>query len=223
MALAPPLPADLQTPCLVVDRDVLEGNLVAMAERAGDHGLALRPHAKTHKCLEIARRQVVLGAVGRCWRPWVRRRSSQRRASPTFSSPTHCGPRERRRRLCALAERVSLRVGADSAEGVEVLARSLAGTEVEIVVEIDSGHHRTGVAPKRAGQVAAAAHRHGLGVAGVFTFPGHSYEPGSREQAAADEARALQEADAAHAGQGWARACAAADRRRPRRWRSRGR
>ena len=64
MALAPPLPADLQTPCLVVDRDVLEGNLVAMAERAGDHGLALRPHAKTHKCLEIARRQVVLGAVG---------------------------------------------------------------------------------------------------------------------------------------------------------------
>ena len=103
----------------------------------------------------------------------------------------------RGRRLCALAERVSLRVGADSAEGVEVLARSLAGTEVEIVVEIDSGHHRTGVAPKRAGQVAAAAHRHGLGVAGVFTFPGHSYEPGSREQAAADEARALQEADAA--------------------------
>ena len=80
---------------------------------------------------------------------------------------------------------------------MEVLARSLAGTEVEIVVEIDSGHHRTGVAPKRAGQVAAAAHRHGLGVAGVFTFPGHSYEPGRREQAAADEARALQEADAA--------------------------
>jgi D-serine deaminase-like pyridoxal phosphate-dependent protein len=65
------------------------------------------------------------------------------------------------------------------------------------VVEVDSGHNRTGVAPERAGQVAAAAHRYGLGVAGVFTFPGHSYEPGQREQAAADEARALQEADVA--------------------------
>ena len=164
---------------------------------SADHGLALRPHAKTHKCLEIARRQVVLGAVGLTLATVGEAEVFAEEASPTFSSPTHCGPRERGRRLCALAERVSLRVGADSAEGVEVLARSLAGTEVEIVVEIDSGHHRTGVAPKRAGQVAAAAHRHGLGVAGVFTFPGHSYEPGSRERAAADEARALQEADAA--------------------------
>ena len=64
MTLAPSLPADLQTPCLVVDRDVLEANLVAMAGHARDHGVALRPHAKTHKCLEIARRQETLGAVG---------------------------------------------------------------------------------------------------------------------------------------------------------------
>ena len=198
MALAPPLPADLQTPCLVVDRDVLEGNLVAMAERAGDHGLALRPHAKTHKCLEIARRQVVLGAVGLTLATVGEAEVfAEAGFTDLFIAYPLWAAGARGRRLCALAERVSLRVGADSAEGVEVLARSLAGTEVEIVVEIDSGHHRTGVAPKRAGQVAAAAHRHGLGVAGVFTFPGHSYEPGSRERAAADEARALQEADAA--------------------------
>ncbi len=69
-------------------------------------------------------------------------------------------------RLRALAERVALRVGADSAEGVELLARALAGTEAEVVVEVDSGQHRTGVAPEGAGQVAAAARRFGLGVAG---------------------------------------------------------
>ena len=40
---------------------MLEANLVAMAGHARDHGVALRPHAKTHKCLEIARRQVALG------------------------------------------------------------------------------------------------------------------------------------------------------------------
>ena len=64
MALSSPLSADLETPCLVVDRDVLERNLVAMADSARDRRLALRPHAKTHKCVEIARRQVALGAVG---------------------------------------------------------------------------------------------------------------------------------------------------------------
>ncbi len=117
-------------------------------------------------------------------------------ASLTCSSPTRCGPPECVARGCALAERVALRVGADSAERVELLARALAGTEAD-VVEVDSGQHRTGVAPEGAGQVAAAARRFGLGVAGVFTFPGHSYGPGRRNEAALDEARALQEAEAA--------------------------
>ena len=198
MALAPPLVADVQTPCLVVDRDVLEMNLVAMAARARDHGIALRPHAKTHKCLEIARRQLALGAVGLTVATVGEAEvfadggfTDLFIAYPVWAAGAR-GPR-----LRALAERVALRVGADSAEGVELLARVLAGTEAEIVVEVDSGQHRTGVAPERAGQVAAAARRFGLEVAGVFTFPGHSYGPGRRNAAALDEARALQEADVA--------------------------
>jgi D-serine deaminase-like pyridoxal phosphate-dependent protein len=198
MAIAPPLPADLQTPCLVVERDVLEGNLVAMADRARDLGLALRPHAKTHKCLEIASRQVALGAVGLTVATVGEAEVfAEAGFTDLFIAYPLWAAGARGRRLRALAERVALRVGADSAEGVEVLARALAGTDVGIVVEVDSGQHRTGVAPEHAGQIAAAAHRQGLGVAGVFTFPGHSYEPGRREQAAADEAHALREADAA--------------------------
>jgi D-serine deaminase-like pyridoxal phosphate-dependent protein len=52
------------TPCLVVDLEVLDHNVTAMAIRAGDRGLALRPHVKTHKCVEIARRQLDAGACG---------------------------------------------------------------------------------------------------------------------------------------------------------------
>jgi D-serine deaminase-like pyridoxal phosphate-dependent protein len=198
MALAPPLPADLETPYLAVDRDVLERNLVAMADRARDHSLALRPHAKTHKCVEIARRQVALGAVGLTMATIGEAEvfadvgfTDLFIAYPVWASGAH-GPR-----LRALADRVALRVGVDSAEGVELLANALAGTEAKVLVEVDSGHHRTGVEPGQAGKIAAAAQRYGLAVAGVFTFPGHGYEPGRREQAAADEARALQEADAA--------------------------
>jgi hypothetical protein len=94
MALASPLPQDLQTPCLVVDRDVLEANLVAMADRARDHSFTLRPHAKTHKCFEIARRQLALGAVGLTVATVGEARFSLTRASPTCSSPTQCGPPE---------------------------------------------------------------------------------------------------------------------------------
>lgn len=53
-----------ETPCLVVDADVLDRNLRAMADSARVRSLALRPHAKTHKCIEIALRQLELGAVG---------------------------------------------------------------------------------------------------------------------------------------------------------------
>ena len=82
-----------------------------------------------------------------------------------------------------------MRVGIDSAEGAALLATAVPG--LEVLVEIDSGHHRSGVAPDRAVEVGSAARAAGLQVAGVFTFPGHSYAPGQRGQAAADEAAAL--------------------------------
>jgi D-serine deaminase-like pyridoxal phosphate-dependent protein len=198
MTVGAPLILDVQTPCLVVDRDVLDGNLVAMASRARDGGVALRPHAKTHKCVEIARRQLALGAVGLTVATVG---EGEVFADAGFTDLFIAYPLwasgARGMRLRALVERVALRVGVDSSEGVELLTRALDGTEAEVVVEVDSGHHRTGVTPALAGQVAVAARRSGLRVAGVFTFPGHGYGPGLRERAAADEARALLQADAA--------------------------
>jgi D-serine deaminase-like pyridoxal phosphate-dependent protein len=195
MTVGSPLPADLQTPCLVVDRDVLDANLSAMASHARESGVFLRPHAKTHKCVEIARRQLALGAVGLTVATVG---EGEVFADAGFTDVFiayplwAAGPRGVR--LRALAERVSLRVGVDSSAGAEVLARALAGTAAEVMVEIDSGHHRTGVAPELAGPIAVVAQRGGLHVSGVFTFPGHSYGPGQRERAAADEAHTLEKA-----------------------------
>ena len=56
----------LQTPALVIDLDMLERNIARMAEHARTVNIALRPHAKTHKCSEIARRQLEAGARGIC-------------------------------------------------------------------------------------------------------------------------------------------------------------
>ena len=55
---------DVATPAAVVDLDRLESNIARWQAHCDEHGLANRPHVKTHKCVEIARRQVELGARG---------------------------------------------------------------------------------------------------------------------------------------------------------------
>src|SRR5690349_13705342 len=56
--------ADLDTPALVIDLDVMELNLGRMAEHTREHGLRLRPHTKPHQIPELGRRQLDLGAAG---------------------------------------------------------------------------------------------------------------------------------------------------------------
>jgi D-serine deaminase-like pyridoxal phosphate-dependent protein len=174
----------------VVDPDVLTRNLAAMSDLARDRGLALRPHAKTHKCAEIARLQLAAGATGLT----VATVSEAEAfagvgvedlfiAYPLWVDPAKGG------RLRALAERVALAVGVDSPEGARALAAQVPGARV--LVEVDSGHHRTGVPPQEAGALAEAAARCGLEVRGVFTFPGHSYAPGAHAGVAAQESAAL--------------------------------
>ncbi|MGW0038908.1 alanine racemase [Gordonia sp. NPDC003376] len=209
--LAPGTPAPditvTDTPYLQVATDRLEANLAAMAVRASRLGVDLRPHAKTHKCLELARLQIDHGAVGLTVATIGEAEVFAAAAAdigcrdlflayPVWVTP-HKGAR-----LRALARDVAVRVGIDSAAaavrlGAEVGATRLAvetGTfhPVTVVVEVDSGQHRTGVVPEQAGVVAGAAVDAGLDVVGVFTFPGHGYGPGpAREVAAAQEAHAL--------------------------------
>ena len=171
------------TPYLAVDIALLDRNLAAMAGSARARGLALRPHAKTHKCVEIARRQVALSDGGLTLATVAEAEvfaagglDDVFLAYPVVATGPRVG------RLRALAERVRLRVGVDSADGAALLAAAVPG--LEVLVEVDSGHHRTGVAPHRSGVVAAAARSAGLQVAGVFTFPGHSYAPGEQAERA---------------------------------------
>ncbi|MGA2208835.1 MAG: alanine racemase [Acidimicrobiales bacterium] len=184
------------TPCVVVDRDILERNIAAMSGAAVAGGWALRPHAKTHKCLEIARRQLDAGAVGITVATVAEAEVFvEAGCTDVFIAYPLWVDRPRGARLSALLERSSLRVGVDSAAGAEALARhTTADGMLEVLVEIDSGHHRTGVPPDEAGAVAAASVAAGLRVDGVFTFPGHAYGPGLAGPAAADEAAALDRA-----------------------------
>jgi D-serine deaminase-like pyridoxal phosphate-dependent protein len=179
------------TPYLRLDVAVLDRNVEAMAALARTAGTTLRPHAKTHKCPQIAERQLAAGAVGltvaTIGEAEVFARSG---ATDLFIAYPLWVDADAAGRLRALGDGARLAVGCDSAEA----AAHLAGLPLEVLVEIDSGHHRSGVRPSAAAELGAHIAALGLAVRGVFTFPGHSYSPATRASAALDEASALAEA-----------------------------
>lgn len=184
-----------ETPYLAVDIDVLERNLSRAAEEAAAKGIALRPHAKTHKMPEIARRQIAHGAIGLTLATVSEAEIFADAGIDDIFVAYPVWPSEARAaRIRKLSKRVALRVGVDSIEGAEALGAALAPDGVEVLIEVDSGHHRSGVHPDEAGAVAVAAKNAGLRVGGIFTFPGHSYAPGGRAKAARDEAAAIEAA-----------------------------
>jgi D-serine deaminase-like pyridoxal phosphate-dependent protein len=193
------------TPALVVDLDTLDRNIARMAEAASGSGFRLRPHGKTHKCPPIAARQIAAGAVGLTVATIGEAEAyAAAGVGDDFLIAYPLWLDEgKRRRMARLAAEVRVSVGLDSVES----ARRIAGTGASVVIEIDSGHHRTGVRPADAGALALAASELGLTVDGVFTFPGHASGRGAtessplspaetRERAARDQDAALTEAAA---------------------------
>ena len=194
----------LDTPAVVVDLDIVEANIAAMATEMRSRGVALRPHAKTHKSIELARMQIAAGAVGitvgTVGEAEVFAAGGIRDifiAYPVFAS------RERAGRLRVLADLCELSIGFDSVEGAAAIVEAVRGVArpPRLLLEIDSGGHRTGVGPDSAGAVAAKAlalgRPAGVEVVGVFTHAGHGYGgPDVRDAAADQEAAALGEAAA---------------------------
>lgn len=169
---------DLPTPAVLVDLDVLASNVAAMQRRAREAGVALRPHAKTHKSPEIGRLQLEAGARGLTL---AKTSEAEVFAALGFDDLFLAYPivgSDKARRLLALSDRVRLRVGVDSVEGARSLGAAFAeaGRRLPVLLKIDCGFHRVGVAPDQAVVVAAAvAGIPGLELAGVFTHAGHGY------------------------------------------------
>ena len=138
------------TPYLAVDLDILERNLIRAAADAHDRGLVLRPHAKTHKSPELGRLQLQHGAVGLTLATVGEAEIFADAGFDDLFLAYPVWPSESRAaRIRALVERVALRIGVDSAESARALG--------EVLVEVDSGHHRSGVRPSDAGALAGGA------------------------------------------------------------------
>jgi D-serine deaminase-like pyridoxal phosphate-dependent protein len=185
---------DLETPAVVVDLDRVDARIARMAAIMRDRGVALRPHVKTHKSVEFARRQVEAGAVGLTVATIG---EAEVFADAGFEDifiaypVIALGPKAER--LRRLSERCVLSVGADSVEGLGALAAAWdASGPLRVLIEIDSGGGRTGVKPDLAGPLARRAVDLGLEVAGAFTHEGHGYKGvAARPAAGADAVASL--------------------------------
>ncbi|MCI0638157.1 MAG: DSD1 family PLP-dependent enzyme [Gemmataceae bacterium] len=141
--------ADLPTPALLVDLDRLESNLRTMAEHVQKAGCGLRPHAKTHKCPEIARRQIATGALGICVAtvPEAEDMVAAGIRGVLLTSPIV----ERRKiaRMAALAGKGDVLLAVGHPRQVELLsaAAEAAKATVSVLVDLDVGDRRTGMRP----------------------------------------------------------------------------
>jgi D-serine deaminase-like pyridoxal phosphate-dependent protein len=170
---------EIATPALLIDEVILDRNIARMAEYCREHSIALRPHARTHKSLEIARRQLAAGAIGLS----VAKSSEGKVMTQSGANLLIAYPPitpSSLRTIDELRHKVGIIVAVDSVEAVELLTANIStdGPSVGVLVDIDLGLHRTGVGtPEESRQIAErVSNCRNLELKGLFCYPGHITE-----------------------------------------------
>ena len=195
------MPAEaVDTPALLLDLDALDRNLRRMADAAGDAGVRLRPHAKSHKCPMIAAKQMALGAVGVCCQKVSEAEAMIEGGVPDVLVTYEVVGAPKVRRLAALARHARVSVIADHPDQVAAYSRAAGelGATIAVMVDVYVGGPRTGVAPGRpaldlARRIAKAP---GLRFGGLQAYNGaaqHIREFAERRAAYADYAAKVSE------------------------------
>lgn len=204
--------ADLNTPVLTLDVAALDRNIAAMARLAAERGVALRPHAKTHKSVDIARRQIAAGAVGVCCAKIGEAEvlTDGGVAGILITSPV-AAPRaiERLAKLAAHADGLIAVVDHPDVAARIDAALAAEDARLDVLIDIDPGIARTGVAsPEKAVELARAiAALPRLALRGVQYYCGlqqHVEDYAERRAAIAERTAYLQSVIAALAEAGFA-------------------
>ena len=182
----------LETPAVVIERQILDNNIAAMQCLAREHGLRLRPHIKTHKSLAVARRQMAAGACGitaaKVDEALVFIQDGI--ASVTLAQPQMIASKVDRLMAAAKTHACAVRWIVDSRPGLELLAAraEIHGLAADVFIKIDVGLHRCGCRPDDpaiqtlAGAILAHPR---LRLAGLLSHAGHAYGAADRRAVAA--------------------------------------
>ena len=150
----------LATPCLVLDLDRFEYNIAKMATHVANSKLSLRPHAKSHKCVEIARRHIAEGALGVCAATITEAEDMARGGITGILITSEMAGRQKIERLVRLTmkapDTMSVVDNLAHAEQLNDAARE-RGVALNVLIDLDLGLHRTGVASVAEGMSLAEA------------------------------------------------------------------
>ncbi|MDO9509123.1 MAG: alanine racemase [Thermovirgaceae bacterium] len=177
---------DLDTPALLIDLDSLDLNLLLMQEKANLAGVKMRPHTKTHRTPAIGKLQIAAGAKGITVAKLGEAEVMAAEGLDDIFIANEIVGSIKMERLRKLARSVrSLAVGVDHRDQVEALSSAMSGEPhlLDVMIDVDTGGARTGVAPGEATldlarSVSAAP---GLRLRGIFTHDGNSYGAGTLE------------------------------------------
>jgi 3-hydroxy-D-aspartate aldolase len=169
---------EIPTPALLLDMDRFERNLERMAKHVRATGKQLRPHAKTHRCPEIAHRQIAAGALGvACAKLGEAEVMARFGVRGLLITTEVVAPSAIRRLMRLVGEAPDTMVVVDNADNVDALARAAAedGVTLNVVIDVDVGGRRTGVQPGDAAAALAGhvAHRGTLRLRGLQGYAGH--------------------------------------------------
>jgi D-serine deaminase-like pyridoxal phosphate-dependent protein len=191
---------DVETPALVLDLSALKRNIARMSAIAKRAGLALRPHAKTHKSAEIAALQLEAGAAGISCATVA---EAEMLAAAGIGGLLLTAPlmsASKFARIAALHRNVDISIVADHLRQIEILVRQLDASErrLSVLVDVDVGQRRTGVTSLDDGVALARAiaAEAKLQFAGIQGFAGHAQhvaDPDERKRLADASARILRE------------------------------
>jgi 3-hydroxy-D-aspartate aldolase len=194
----------VDTPALILDLGPFERNVARMAEAVRHTGVRVRPHAKSHKCPEIALRQIDAGAVGVCAQKVSEAEAMVDGGVEDVLVSNEVVGATKIERLVALARRAHVAVCADGPRNVADLARAAeaVGLVLDVYIDVNVGMYRCGVEPGEpavmlAGAIHASPH---LRFAGIHAYAGSAQhargvaERQARIATAADQVRSTVEA-----------------------------
>jgi D-serine deaminase-like pyridoxal phosphate-dependent protein len=180
---------ELDTPALLLDLDAFQHNVDRMAQFFADKPTSLRPHAKTHKCPQVALRQLEAGAIGiTCAKVGEAEVMAQAGVRDILIANQVVGA-IKIDRLTDLAQGCDVMVAVDHRANVDALSQACAakGVSLRVVVEVDIGMHRCGVQPGSAALALArqVSEAPDLNFSGLMGYEGHLVgiqDPKEREQ-----------------------------------------
>jgi D-serine deaminase-like pyridoxal phosphate-dependent protein len=190
------LESELSTPALLLDLNVMESNLRKMAAFFAEGPTRLRPHYKNHKCPALARRQMDLGAIGMSCATLSEAEVLVRSGIPSILLVNEIAGSVKIDRFAELSRDVDLIVAVDNDRTVAALSAASArhNVRLSVVVDVDTGLKRCGVAPGMpALALAQSAVAQGLRLRGVSGYEGHCgrMAPGAEKVSASHRAMEL--------------------------------